>query len=157
MAKGRVPSLASLARLDMTVFAPCLSGRTWLSTSSMNTRDICSFTLQLRFSRVCARASKYLLHVIVNMLGPPADYISTSVDLIGGLEMIRKRAVDQFYTNQYDFDWDVNYLISRANDGHLTVGLCALEVFHFEHGVPLVSVSEDGLQIPEIYTFCKFC
>lgn len=82
--------------------------------------------------------------------------MSTSVDLVGGLERIRKRAGSQYYTNQYDFDWDFNYLISRANDGHLSVGLCSLEVFHFEHGVPLVSVSEDGLQIPELYTFCEF-
>ena len=87
------------------------------------------------------------------MLGPPADFKSTSVDLIGGLEMIRKRAVSQYYTNQYDFDWDINYVISRANVGHLSVGLCSLEIFHFENGVPLV---EDGLQLPELYTFCKF-
>ena len=89
------------------------------------------------------------------MSGPPADYKSTSVDLIGGLEMIRKRAVSHYYTNQYDFDWDINYVILRANDGHLRVGLCSLEIFHFEHGVPLVSVSEDGLQLPKLYTFCK--
>jgi hypothetical protein len=28
---------------------------------------------------------------------------------------------------------------------------------HFEHELPLVSVSEDGLELPSIYTFRKFC
>lgn len=122
----------------------------------MNILDICSSTPRLRFSRVCVHALEYVHRAVTDTLGPPPDYISTSVDLIGGLEMIRRRAVRRYYTSQYDFDWDLNYLISRANDGHLKVGLCSLEVFHFEHGVPLVSVSEDGLQIPELYTFCKF-
>ena len=122
----------------------------------MNILDICSFTPRLRFSRVCVHALEYVQRAVIDTLGPPADYISTSVDLIGGLEMIRRRTVSRYYTNQYDFDWDLNHLISQANDGHLNVGLCSLEIFHFEHGVPLVSVSEDGLQIPELYTFCKF-
>lgn len=28
---------------------------------------------------------------------------------------------------------------------------------HFEHELPLVSISEDGLELPRIYTFRKFC
>lgn len=88
------------------------------------------------------------------MLGPPAGYISTSVDLIGGLELIRERVTSHEYENQFDFDWDVNYLISRANDGHLTVGLCSQQIMHFEHGVPLVSVSDDGRELPQLYTYC---
>ena len=58
--------------------------------------------------------------------------------------------------NQYDFDFDIKYLISRANDGHLSVGLCSLEIMHFEHGVPLVSISTDGVQLPQIYAYCEF-
>ena len=77
------------------------------------------------------------------------------MDLIGGLRAIREKGAAGVYTSQYDFDWDINRLISRANDGHLTVDLCSQLIFHFEHGVPLVSVSEDGLKLPRLYTYCK--
>ncbi|KAE8364651.1 hypothetical protein BDV27DRAFT_145154 [Aspergillus caelatus] len=84
--------------------------------------------------------AKYLqFHSTASMLkDPPSSYISTGVDLWGG---------------QYDFDSDLKYLTSRANDGHLHVGLCSLEIMHFEHGVPLVSISPDGIQLPRIYTY----
>ena len=93
---------------------------------------------------------------IENLKDPPTGYISPPVDLIGGLETVRRKAAANFYTSQYDFDWEINSLISRAHDGHLTVGLCSQEIMHFEHGVPLVSVSGDGLQLPELYTYCGF-
>ncbi|KAL3425509.1 peptidase S41 family protein [Phlyctema vagabunda] len=83
---------------------------------------------------------------------PPSGYISTSVDLLGRFETIRARSISNLYTNQYDFDQDIDYLISRANDGHLNVELCSQEIMHFEHGIPLVSISEDGKQLPKIYT-----
>lgn len=57
------------------------------------------------------------------------------------------------FTSQYEFDTALHRLISRGNDGHLQVGLCSLEIFRFEHGVPLVSISTDGTDIPHLYTY----
>lgn len=74
----------------------------------------------------------------------------------GGLQRIRQKASDNVYSSQYDFDSDLKYLTSRASDGHLSVGLCSLEIMHFEHDMPLVSISPDGVQLPRIYTYCKF-
>ena len=73
------------------------------------------------------------------------------------MEAIREETARNFSPNQRDFDLITTYLISRAKDGHLTIGLCSQVLMHLEHGVSLVSVSEDRLQLPELYTFCKFC
>ncbi|PIG90228.1 peptidase S41 family protein [Aspergillus arachidicola] len=99
--------------------------------------------------------AKYLqFHATASMLkDPPSGYISTGVDLWGGLQRIRQKASDNVYSSQYDFDSDLKYLTSRANDGHLSVGLCSLEIMHFEHDMPLVSISPDGVQLPRIYTY----
>lgn len=86
------------------------------------------------------------------LLEPPTSYISTSVDLLQGIERIRSKAAEKLYASQYDFDNDLRYVVSRANDGHLGLELCSLSVMHFEHGVPLVSISSDGLELPRIYT-----
>ncbi|KAH6623944.1 peptidase S41 family protein [Chaetomium tenue] len=98
---------------------------------------------------------KYLqFHATIDVLKePPSGYISTSVDVLRGMKRIRGKAVKGFYTSHYDFDYDLRYLISRANDGHLGLELCSLSVMHFEHGVPLVSLSRDGLELPQIYAY----
>ncbi|RAQ69253.1 peptidase S41 family protein [Aspergillus flavus] len=97
--------------------------------------------------------AKYLqFHATASMLkDPPSGYISTGVDLWGGLQRIRQKASDNVYSSQYDFDSDLKYLTSRANDGHLSVGLCSLEIMHFEHDMPLVSISLDGMAQSEEY------
>ena len=84
---------------------------------------------------------------------PPSGYLSTSVNLLRDIERIRGKATKSLYSNHYDFDYDLRYLVSRANDGHLGLELCSLSVMHFEHGVPLVSLSRDGLELPQIYTY----
>ena len=98
----------------------------------------------------------YISPFTIDNADHPPDYISTSVDLIGALEAIEK-AAHNFSNHLLDFDLKTNHLIFRANDGHLATGLCSQVLMHFEHGVSLVSVSEDGLWLPEFYTFCKFC
>lgn len=69
--------------------------------------------------------------------------------------MDSEKVVDGKYPNHYDFDQDFKYLLSRANDGHLALELCSEGIFHFQRGVPLVSISEDGLKVPRLYTYCQ--
>lgn len=77
------------------------------------------------------------------------------MDLFQGYDWIRRKVVDGEYTNHYDFDQDLKYVLSRANDGHLSLEVCSDGIFHFERGVPLVSVSKNGLKVPQIYTYCQ--
>ena len=79
--------------------------------------------------------------------------MSSAVDLSGGFADIRQKAAAGVYSSQFDFDWDLTKLLSSANDGHLRSSLCSQEIFHFEHSVPLVSISEDGIQLPQLYTY----
>ncbi|KAK0708468.1 peptidase S41 family protein [Lasiosphaeris hirsuta] len=84
---------------------------------------------------------------------PPASYNSPSLDILKGFDKIRERVRAGFYKSQTDFDHDIKTLVGKANDGHLNVNLCSQGIFHFQRPLPLVSILEDGLQLPVIYTF----
>ncbi|KAI0452953.1 hypothetical protein F5B21DRAFT_318196 [Xylaria acuta] len=79
---------------------------------------------------------------------PPDTYISPAVDILGGLDKISNTT----YTNQYEFDLDIENLIRSANDGHFFITPCSLAPFAFQRQeIGLVSVSGDGRRTPEIY------
>nr|A0A8J9S8U9.1 RecName: Full=Peptidase S41 family protein phomP1; AltName: Full=Phomopsin biosynthesis cluster protein P1; Flags: Precursor [Diaporthe leptostromiformis]BDA39140.1 peptidase family S41 [Diaporthe leptostromiformis] len=81
----------------------------------------------------------------------PPSYLSPTVDLLDGLDRIRKKIINGTISSQYDFDNLLHRLISQANDGHLQIGLCSREIFRFQHGTPLTSVSREGLDLPQLY------
>ncbi|KAL1967220.1 hypothetical protein VTN77DRAFT_3511 [Rasamsonia byssochlamydoides] len=84
---------------------------------------------------------------------PPPGYLSPPTDLLGGLDLIRQKAAANQYPSQYEFDTELTQLINSANDGHLSISLCSTSVFGFLIDLPLVSVSTDGLALPELYTY----
>lgn len=80
---------------------------------------------------------------------PPETYTSSSTDILGGLKKIRSTD----FSSQWKFDEAVNALLNTANDGHLNVDLCSTSIFKFfRNSIPVVSISKDGLEKPEIYT-----
>ncbi|KAF5711440.1 peptidase S41 [Fusarium globosum] len=80
---------------------------------------------------------------------PPETYTSSPTDILGGLKKIRSTN----FSSQWDFDGAINALLNTANDGHLRVDLCSTTLFSFvRNSIPLVSISKDGLDTPEIYT-----
>ncbi|PLB51538.1 peptidase S41 family protein [Aspergillus steynii IBT 23096] len=84
---------------------------------------------------------------------PPSGYLSPAVDLLGGLDFIRQKALKKEFSSQFEFDTALQRLLSSANDGHLGLETCSQQIFLFENANPIVSVSSDGLEIPEIYDF----
>lgn len=83
---------------------------------------------------------------------PPSGYLLPPVDLFGGLDHISQLAADNKYTSQEDFDTDIYNLFASAHDGHLSVkGLCSQQLFVYYTAMPVVSISTDGLKLPEIY------
>ncbi|KAK2592402.1 hypothetical protein QQS21_009885 [Conoideocrella luteorostrata] len=81
---------------------------------------------------------------------PPKTYLSSDVDILGGLDKIAKTD----YASHYDFDTAINSLVNSANDGHFAVRLCSLSIFQFgRQPYGLASVSKDGLAVPELYTY----
>lgn len=76
-------------------------------------------------------------------------------DLLGGVDQILAKAESNSYSSQFAMDLDLSRFIDAAHDGHLTLQLCSQTVFSYEIDLPLVSVSSDGLAIPQIYTLSE--
>jgi hypothetical protein len=83
---------------------------------------------------------------------PPPDYLAPSTDILGGLSTIRGKIAAKGYKSQFDFDLDVFELVSSANDGHFALAPCSLAIFQFATAQNLVSLSSDGVQVPQLYT-----
>lgn len=94
------------------------------------------------------------------------DYLSSedfparlypSVDILNGLNTLESRLNDGFYGNEYDFQLDISRLFASGYDGHLAYVADIVEVFEFRRvesgsAYRLVSVSEDGTAVPEIFS-----
>jgi hypothetical protein len=88
---------------------------------------------------------------------PPAEYaekVQPPVDIIGGLDKIDADIDAGNFKNEYDFGWTLYSLIQSAHDGHFafipdSVG----SIFTWGRPIPLVSVSEDGDQLPAVFVF----
>lgn len=102
----------------------------------------------------CPRRFTYIL-TRIDAAEPPSEYASPAIDLVGELTQIRRKVGQGVYDNQFDFDRSIQNTILQGYDGHLRIDLCSQSIMIFEHDNPLVSVSEDGLQLPKIYTWCK--
>lgn len=81
------------------------------------------------------------------------------VDILGGLDTLQARLQQDFYPNEYDFQADLARLIASAYDGHLSyipdiVGTFAfLRIARSGDRFPLISVSSDGVELPEVYAY----
>jgi len=82
---------------------------------------------------------------------PPSTYLMPAVDILGGLQEIRQNASVGAYSSQYAFDAAVADLILQAHDGHFTYVPALLAAFEYHNDIPLISVSEDGVALPEVY------
>jgi hypothetical protein len=92
----------------------------------------------------------------LTLADPPEQYLMPSTDLLGGLDNIRQKAQNHDYSSHWDFELDLRQLINSAHDAHLTLQLCSTVLFRFSNSVPLVSLSSDGLELPQVYTLSKF-
>lgn len=87
---------------------------------------------------------------------PPPEYTEQAVDLMGELESMKKQITSGGYSNEYDFQLDLNQLFNRAYDNHLTWQpdiLAGVLQFQRPSGTELVSVSSDGNALPEIFAY----
>ncbi|KAJ5263270.1 Interphotoreceptor retinol-binding [Penicillium angulare] len=83
---------------------------------------------------------------------PPSGYGMPSTDLLGGIDDILDKLNSNSYSSQFEMDLDVSHLINSAHDGHLVFQLCSQSIFKFNIDLPLVSISTDGLSLPDVYT-----
>src|ERR1700760_2109010 len=78
---------------------------------------------------------------------PPSTYPYPAVDLLGTLDLIASNITKGVYTNWYDYELEIAFLIKAAYDGHLAVTLPLLSSFVFETNVQLLSFSTDGTSL----------
>ena len=83
---------------------------------------------------------------------PPSSYQQPSVDLLAGFEQIQKDIDNGAFPNQYAFEATLQNLVYSAHDAHFQLEAGILAAFTFLSPYPLVALSEDGVQIPKVYT-----
>lgn len=79
-----------------------------------------------------------------------------STDLLGGIDSIMDEVNSNTYSSQFEMDLEVSHLIKSAYDGHLNFQLCSQSIFSYGMDMPLVSISTDGLSLPQVYTLSTY-
>lgn len=79
-----------------------------------------------------------------------------STDIMGKIDTIMSKAKNNSYTSQFEMDLEINHLIKTAHDGHLAFQLCSQSIFTYQIDMPLVSISTDGLALPQVYALGMF-
>jgi hypothetical protein len=94
---------------------------------------------------------------LIQLKNPPAEYaekVQPAVDIRGGLDQIDSDIDAGTFKNEYDFGWALYSLIQSAHDGHFSYSVdIVTQIFNWGRPVPLVSVSEDGKQLPAVFVF----
>ncbi|PSN65502.1 hypothetical protein BS50DRAFT_496323 [Corynespora cassiicola Philippines] len=93
---------------------------------------------------------------IAYLKNPPADYTEDPVDMIGEMESMQKQLASGGFANEYEFQSQLMTLFSRAYDNHLAWQpdiMAGVMQFQRPPGTELVSVSADGMSLPEIYAY----
>ena len=82
---------------------------------------------------------------------PPPDYQQPAVDLDKGLDRIEEQVNRGYFHNQYEFERAVQQLILQTHDASVGLVFGILSIFTFGSPLGIVSVSEDGVALPQIY------
>ena len=91
----------------------------------------------------------------IEIIDPPSGYSMPPTDLMGGIDSILEKVNNNGYSSQFEMDLEVANLIKSAYDGHLIFQLCSQSIFNYEFDMPLVSISTNGLELPDVYTLSK--
>ncbi|KIW97009.1 uncharacterized protein Z519_02400 [Cladophialophora bantiana CBS 173.52] len=84
---------------------------------------------------------------------PPAHGPLPPVDLVGGLQELTEKVEDGTIAREIDFEWKLVDLLTSVHDGHFAFLPDAYFVFTFLNLQPIISLSTDGKQLPEIYLY----
>ncbi|TWU70924.1 hypothetical protein ED733_001034 [Metarhizium rileyi] len=83
---------------------------------------------------------------------PPPEYLLPGVDLMGGMQAIRQRLQKQGYQSQLDVMTDLQNLFVASSDNHFGYTPGLFTAFRqSREGLDVVSVSTNGLDMPQIY------
>lgn len=84
---------------------------------------------------------------------PPEGYMMPAIDIWAEHARILASLEDNSYKNEWELSWDVYKMFQGAYDGHFQYIPNLLGIFSFQRSVPLVSISDDGKELPQIYAW----
>ena len=85
---------------------------------------------------------------------PPATYPYPPIDIFAKLASVQTNLENDVYVNEYTFQEDLYQVFAPAHDGHYVLYPDALtKAFDWGRKVALVSISPDGVSLPEIYVY----
>ena len=84
---------------------------------------------------------------------PPAGYTEKPVDVLGGLDLIAQKVKNGSYTSEWAVQSDISSLLNQAYDNHLAFVSDIARIIAFQRDHSLVSISKDGVALPELYIY----
>jgi hypothetical protein len=93
---------------------------------------------------------------IAYLKNPPEDYTEEPVDIMGELDRLKAQLSAGNFATEYDFQMQIMGLFDRAYDNHFVWQpdlLASAMQFQRPPGTELISVSTDGVAVPEIYAY----
>ncbi|KAK1087087.1 hypothetical protein LTR33_001246 [Friedmanniomyces endolithicus] len=84
---------------------------------------------------------------------PPPGYLYPAVDILASLVAIQADVQAGIYTSEYDVQMDLYNLVVSAYDFHFIWVPDLVSVFSWNRQGALVSLSSDGLSLPDVYDF----
>ncbi|KAH7378817.1 hypothetical protein BKA66DRAFT_420772 [Pyrenochaeta sp. MPI-SDFR-AT-0127] len=93
---------------------------------------------------------------IAYLKSPPEEYNEQPVDIMGQLDNMKKQLASGGFKSEYDFQMSMMDLFKSAYDNHFAWQpdiLASAMQFQRPPGTELVSVSADGMAMPEIFTY----
>lgn len=82
---------------------------------------------------------------------PPPGYLYSAVDILASLDAIQADVQAGIYTNDYDVQMDIYNLVVSAYDFHFNWVPDLVTVFNWNRQGSLLSLSSDGLSLPDVY------
>lgn len=85
---------------------------------------------------------------------PPPGYLQAAVDIYGELATIQAKLSNGSYANEYQFEFELYRVFQTAHDGHFRYSPTLVAgIFNFARPQPIVSVSVDGVSLPQLYLY----
>ncbi|KAH5629014.1 hypothetical protein HBI23_226470 [Parastagonospora nodorum] len=93
---------------------------------------------------------------IAYLKDPPADYTEKPIDIMGELDRMKNELASNGFSSEYEFQLQLMSLVDRSYDNHFAYQpdiLASAIQFQRPPGTELVSVSTDGMSVPEIFAY----
>lgn len=99
-------------------------------------------------------SNEFLTEIDLSYLkNPPAGYMEPAIDIVAKLNSILNNIKNRNYSNEHEFQTDLFMTFQAVHDGHFRFAPDLVsKALQFRRPVQIVSVSRDGVEVPNVYT-----